>query len=85
MPDLDPMTAVAEILASEAQLRSGSDPLSVALPSNQYWADLARLLVVFELDRSGRSDDVASVISQMSTDVYNVHIADRLDRTRRDQ
>jgi thymidylate synthase len=85
MPDLDPMAAVAEILALEAQLRSGSDPLSVALPSNQYWADLARLLVAFELDRSGQPDKIPSVMGQMSTDVYDVHLADRLDRTRCDQ
>lgn len=84
MPDVDPMAAVAEILAVEAQLRCGSDPLSVALPSNQYWGDLARLLVVFYLDRAGRRDEIASVVGQMSTDVYGVHVADRLDRTRRD-
>jgi thymidylate synthase len=80
MPDDNPMAAVAEILAIGTQLRSGSDPLSVALPSNQYWADLARLLVVFELDRSERRDEIASVMDQMTTDVYNVHVADRLDR-----
>lgn len=85
MPDLDPMAAVAEILALEAQLRSGLDPLSVPLPSNQYWADLARLLVAFELDRAGQPDKIPPVIDQMSTDVYNVHLADRLDRKRRDQ
>jgi thymidylate synthase len=84
MPALDPMGDVAEILAFEAQLRSGSDPLSVALPSSQYWADLARLLVAFELDRGGRRDEIASVMRQMCTDVYNIHVDDRLDRRRRD-
>lgn len=85
MPDLDPMAAVAEILALEAELRSGSDPLSVALPTNPYWADLARLLVAFELDRGGQRDEIPSVMEQMSTDVYDVHLADRLDRKSRDQ
>ena len=85
MPDVDPMAAVAEILALEAQLRSGSDPLSVALPTNAYWADLARLLVAFQLDRGGEPDKIRSVIDQMSTDVYDVHLADRLDRKGRDQ
>jgi thymidylate synthase len=85
MPDLDPMAAVAEILAVEEKLRSGSDPLSVVLPSNEYWGDLARLLVAFELDRAGRRDEIASVVGQMSTDVYKVHVEDRLDRTRRGQ
>jgi thymidylate synthase len=80
MPDLDPMAAVAEIRAVEEQLRSGSEPLSVALPSDQYWADLARLLVIFELVRGGRPDDIPTVMSQMSTDIYTLHVADRLDR-----
>jgi thymidylate synthase len=80
MPDLDPMTAVEELITVEEKLRSGSDPLSVPLPSNQYWADLARLLVAFELDLAGRYDEIASVLGQMSTDVYNVHLEDRLDR-----
>lgn len=84
MPDVDPMTAVEEILTAEAQLRGGSDPLSVTLPSSAYWADLARLLVVLQLDRRGRRDEIAAVMGQMTTDVYDVHVADRLDRTRRD-
>lgn len=79
MPGVDPMPSVAEILAFEAQLRSGADPVSVALPSTQYWADLARLLVIFELD-PGRRDEIASLVGQMSTDVYNLHVQDRLDR-----
>lgn len=84
MPAVDPMGDVAEILESEAQLRAGLDPLSVALPSNQYWADLARLLVAFELDRDGRHHEISSVIERMCTDVYNLHVEDRLDRRRRD-
>lgn len=80
MPRVDPMPAVAEILAFEAQTRSGADPVSVALPSDQYWADLARLLVAFELDRGGRRGEIASVVGQMTTDVYNLHVQDRLDR-----
>jgi thymidylate synthase len=80
MPGVDPMPAVAEILALEAQLRSGADPISVALPSNQYWADLARLLAIFALDRGGRREEIASLVGQMSTDVYKLHIEDRLDR-----
>ncbi|MEA2392939.1 MAG: thymidylate synthase [Solirubrobacteraceae bacterium] len=82
MPGVDPMPAVAELLALEARLRSGTDPVSVALPSTQYWADLARLLVIFELDRSGRREEIAPLVGQMSTDVYKLHIEDRLDRGR---
>lgn len=82
MPGVDPMASVDEICAAEARLRSGSDPHSVTLPSDPYWADLARLLVVFELSRQGRADEVPLVASQMSTNVYKLHVADRLDRIR---
>lgn len=82
MPGVDPMGAVDEICAVEEKLRSASDPLAVTLPSEQYWADLARLLVVFELARKGRADDIRAVASQMSTNVYELHVADRLDRMR---
>lgn len=80
MPGVNPMAAVDEILASNAQLHSGSDPRAVALPSDQYWADLARLLVVHELDRTGQRSDIPSIMEQMSTNVYHLHVADRLDR-----
>lgn len=85
MPEVDPMTGIAELLATEAQLRDGADPLAVDLPSNNYWADLARLLMVLHLDRGNRRDEIAGLMGQMSTDVYAVHVADRLDRTRRDR
>lgn len=84
MPD-DPMAGVAEVLTAEAQLRAGSDPLAVRMPSDDYWADLVRLLVVFELDRGGRRQEITTVMGQMSTDVYDVHVADRLDRTGRER
>jgi thymidylate synthase len=80
MPGVDPLPSVAEILAFQAELRSGADPVSVALPSHQYWADLARLLAIFELDPGARRDEIASLVGQMSTDVYNLHVEDRLDR-----
>jgi hypothetical protein len=74
------MPGVTELLTTEAQLRGGSDPLSVSLPSSGYWADLARLLMVFHLDRAGRSEEFADVIAHLTTNVYDVHVADRLDR-----
>jgi len=85
MPRVDPMAAVAELSAFESQLRSGTEPISVALPAVEYWADLARLFVVFELDRRGRADEIDAIVEQMSTDLYKLHIADRLDRNGRSQ
>lgn len=83
MPDSDPMEGVREVLKAEAQLRAGVDPLAVPMPSEPYWADLVRLLVAFELEHDGRVDKIPEVATQMSTDVFDVHLADRLDRKRR--
>lgn len=85
MPVDEPMAALGELLACEAQLRSGSEPLSVSLPASPYWADLARLLVAFELERGDRCDEIGPVMDQLTTGVYNVHVDDRLDRKAFDQ
>jgi thymidylate synthase len=80
MPEGDPARAIDELLKVEAELRLGADPLSVTLPASDYWRDLARLLVIFALDRAGRHQDIGAVMDAMSVDVYDVHIFDRLDR-----
>jgi thymidylate synthase len=80
MPEVDPMPSVLELCAAEAQLRSGTEASSVALPTEPYWADLARLLVVFALDRMGRHAEIGTIVQQMTTKVYDVHVTDRLDR-----
>jgi thymidylate synthase len=80
MPQGDPMQGVEEILGTEEVLRRGVAPLSVKLPSIPYWADLARLLVVFELDPRLQADEIESVAARMTTRVYDVHVADRVDR-----
>lgn len=83
MPDADPLAAVSEILVLEEQLRSGTDPLSITVPSDPYWADLVRLLMVFELVRGGRPDEVPVVVDDMNTEVYKLYVADHLDRKTR--
>jgi thymidylate synthase len=84
MPEADPLAAVNEILALEEQLRSGADPFSLTVPSDPYWADLVRLLMVFELVRSGRTDEVDGVVEGMNTEVYKLYVRDRLERKTRD-
>lgn len=82
MTGRDPMSAVSELVQFESRSRSGENLASIAEISDQYWADLARLLVIFELDRRGREDEIRAVVDHMSTDVYELHIADRLERRR---
>lgn len=80
MPAGDPMPAVAGLIALEEELRLGGNPSGSVLPSDPYWADLASLLIIFNLERVGRHGEVASIGNRMSTDVYKLHIDDRLDR-----
>lgn len=58
MPLGDPMPAVDDLLAIEASLRGGADPMSEDLPLDPYWSDLANLLVAFGLDPAARSADL---------------------------
>lgn len=83
MPDADPLAAVREILVLEEQLRSGKDPLSIIVPSDPYWADLVRILMVFELSGSERQNEVAAVVDEMNTQVYQLYVADHLERKTR--
>jgi thymidylate synthase len=85
MPAPSPLDAVAELCDVEAALRTGSDPFAVPLPSDPYWADLARLLLVHTLVRANRADGIDAVVNAMSSDVYNLHIRDRFEREPRDQ
>lgn len=52
------------------------------LPTDPYWADLISLLVAFELDPLERSDDLAAVRERMNNGIFDVHIADRIERKR---
>jgi thymidylate synthase len=83
MPDADPLAAISEILVLEEQLRCVTDPLSITVPSDPYWGDLARLLIVFELVRGGRADDVSAVVDGMNTEVFKLYVSDHLDRKTR--
>ena len=80
MPAGDPMAAIDHILAIEARLRGGADPMRETLPRDPYWADLANLLVAFNLNPLTRSDDLAVVRRRLHSEVFDVHIADRIER-----
>jgi thymidylate synthase len=80
MPYGDPMPAIEELLTIEARLRRGEEPMQEGLPADPYWADLANLLVAFELDPVERSDDLGAVRARMNSDVFDLHIADRIER-----
>lgn len=80
MPRGDPMPELDILLSIESELRGGTDPLAIALPTNPYWADLARLLVAFELDPIDQSSELSSLRNEFNSDVFRVHIDDRIAR-----
>jgi hypothetical protein len=41
--------------------------------------------MAFELEHADRCDEIGSVMDQLTTDIYNLHVDDRLDRKERDQ
>ena len=82
MPAGDPMSSINELLRIESRLRGGADSMLETLPADPYWADLANLLVAYHLDPFARSDDLALVRERMNSDVFDVHIADRIARKR---
>jgi thymidylate synthase len=82
MPEGNPMPALNQLVEAEAALRGGRDPMDQALPDDPYWSDLTNLLVVLALDRQSRTHELAVARSRMNSQIFNVHIDDRLERRR---
>jgi len=79
MPLGDPWPTVEEVLQAERMVRQGKQPKVNDLPP--YWADLVRLLQVFRYSRKGARkadrEKLVEIIEQMTTNIYDVHIAKR--------
>ena len=77
MPNGDPWPAVEQLIVAEADIRHGAsvDPDSVG-PS--YWADLVRLLSIFSLKKTPKTEEVkiAAMRRSMHSDVYDVFLND---------
>lgn len=81
MPPGDPWPSVQRLLQVENDLRTNAiDPMQVTADDEPYWADLARLLAIFRLRKSGRTQDVATIQSGLTSRVFDAHIADSLER-----
>lgn len=80
MPPGDPMPAIDELLAIAERLRGGADAMSQILPADPYWSDLANLLIALEVDPARCATDLVTVRDRMNTDVFDLHIDDRIER-----
>jgi thymidylate synthase len=77
IPTGDPWPPIAALIEAERTFRSGGTTELAHL--NAYWADLARLLELFALDKNGvaNSARIAYIRSQMHHDMYQVFLNDR--------
>ena len=78
MPCCDPAPAITRLLEAEESVRSGNTSINDLGDWEAYWADLARLLLIFRLAKNKDIAGVARVRSEMVSQVYNVFIDARL-------
>lgn len=74
MPKGNPFPSIRKLLQAEKKLRNGIDVEIDKLPLAPYWADLARLLLVFKHVKEGKLMEIKSVNSQMSSSTYHDYI-----------
>jgi thymidylate synthase len=80
MPAGTPWSNIEKLVSAEAEIRQGKDVDIPSLELPEYWADLARLLKIFAISKSG--GDVRSIKGEMISRVFDVYIDKRIDRNR---
>lgn len=81
MPFGDPWPSVKALLKVESKLRTGKELDISKLQLHSYWADLARILKVFQSTKSDTDTrKAARVIKQMASPVYLPYLKKRLER-----
>ncbi len=87
----DPWNAISIVRKVEEQVRAMETVDLSTSGLDEYWADLCRLLVVFQkskLNRAGKlsknevSNDISALKSKMDCNAYNMFIDGRLDSTK---
>jgi thymidylate synthase len=81
MPWADPRPSIAKLLKAESVIRNGKEIEIKHLKLDPYWADLARLLLVFRHSKKGEFGKIAPVRKQMASHVYNAYIIKRIRAT----
>ena len=80
MPKRSAWKDIAEFVDCEAAIRGGASPLSVRLPSELYWRNLAILLACFSACVAADVDTMKSLASQLSDSYYQLYVDDRIDK-----
>lgn len=79
MPAGDPWSNVKLVLSLEASIRAGKFVDDATLSRlDPYWADLIRLLRIYNLTKSADAGGIQSLMDQMVSDVYDPFITARI-------
>jgi thymidylate synthase len=88
MPNGDQWQVLSEVQAVEAKIRAMENVDSSSFNFDDYWADLCRLLIVYQKTKNAKQDkgkaaaEVEEIREKMSSDVYNMFIDAKLDLLR---
>lgn len=77
MPAGDPWASIGKLIATERELREGTDPSQIEWDESPYWEDLATLLAIFALNDRGRVSEIPQLRAKLSSAVYDVFVNDR--------
>jgi thymidylate synthase len=85
MPAGDPLPALEAFLRIENAIRTKGDVNERDIASlDPYWADLARLLLVFRYHKDGHAKNILGVRGRMASSVYNAFIDKKYEELQRD-
>lgn len=77
MPAGDPWPSMASLLRAEAAIRRGKGIDIRKLELDAYWADLVRLLQIFQHSKKKEYAKIARLKGKMSSNIYNTYIEKR--------
>jgi thymidylate synthase len=83
MPYGDPWPDLREVLAAERRIRNGSFKSVPKSITSSYWMDIVHLLRIYERSEAGDTIAVSQLRKLMSTDVFNVYVANRRRRAQK--
>lgn len=83
MPKGDPWQTIPTLLEAESEIRNGKEIELDTLKLDNYWADLVRLLQIFQLSKKDEHENeskISNIEKQISSNVYKPYIQKRQEK-----
>lgn len=80
VPSGDPWPSIKLLLTNEALIRNGKDVDISLLDLEPYWADLARLLAIYQCVKKEKLRDVVRITKDMHSSTYQSYIRQKIRR-----